>query len=411
MLRRLVGPIVVVTLIAACGSTTGPGTGQSFSGGNGGASGSKSGAAGVGGSGAGGTVGSGGTLNLGGTSSGGSSGSNLADACAGVDIQPETLTTTQDVTTTETKPIAVYFMQDQSGSMVGTKWTTAVNAITSFVNDPSSANLDVTIQFFPDLFVSCNAQTYATPMVPLGRLPAYAPTIINTVNGQVPLGFGTPIEAALAGAEMFCENFKTLTTRNPPDEDCVVIFITDGNATSCSTDPNVISKYAADAWKNSQVHTYAIGMDGADFTLLDQIATSGNTNCGATPSCNATSGSAGLSAALASIRDTITTTVTQTKTITTPLTCEWGIPPPPTGQTLDPTQVNVDLLANGQKTRLGQVPSAADCTKYTNGWYYDDPANPTKIIACADTCTAVTAPGVAGVSISLGCATERAVPR
>jgi uncharacterized protein YegL len=414
MIRHLTALVPVGFVIAiACGSPSGAGerdgrvssggTSAGGSGGNGGIS--------IGGSGnTGGTVGGG--INF--DASGGSAGNLQGDACGGFELQPEQITTTHEETITETEPVAIYLMMDQSGSMIGTKWTTLVNAITTFVNDPSSANLDVAIPLFPPLFPDCNAATYATPAVPLGRLPGHASAIITELNNHQPLGLGTPIEPALAGAEQFCTAFKSSTNRNPPDEDCVVVFMTDGDPTACSTDTNVIAGYAATAWQNAQVRTYAIGMDGAVFSLLDEIAKRGNTDCdpnGAAYACNATSGSAGLSAALAAIRDTISNTVTRTETVTAPLKCEWGIPPPPDGETFDPNQVNVDLLANGTKTRLGNVASEAECAGHTNGWYYDDPTNPTRILACPDTCTAVTSPGVAGVTVALGCATEVAVPK
>jgi hypothetical protein len=413
---RFAGAVAAVMLVvAACGNDSGPsGPKYAASGGNGGASGSGAGAAGVAGVGFGGAGGNGGSVSVDSGNSGGSAGSVTGDACAGFDLAPETIEITEEIEITEVEPVALYLMVDQSGSMVGPNWVTAVNAITTFVNDPSSANLDVAIQFFPPIFPDCNKQTYANPAVPLGRLPAHAPAIIGEVNNHAPFGIGTPIEAALGGAEMFCSNFKTLPNRDPADEDCIVVFITDGEPTECSADFNTISKLAADAWQNSQVRTYAIGMDGTNFTLLDQIATSGNTDCdpnGPAAACNATSGSAGLSAALANIRDKVTKKVTKKKTVTTPLECEWGIPAPPPGETFDPAQVNVDLLANGQKQRLGQVASATDCATHSNGWYYDNPAAPTRIIACPDTCTAVKGTGVAGVSIALGCATEPAVPR
>jgi uncharacterized protein YegL len=397
---------VVLVVVGACGAgdasvrggSAGRGADTGGSAGSGGGNGGVGGSSGSSGNGAGG-------LNLDSGSTGGNAGNLQGDACAGFELAPETITTTREEVITETEPVALYLMVDQSGSMAGALWTTAVNAITTFVNDPNSANLDVAIQFFPPLFPDCNLATYAAPAVPLGRLPGHAPAIITELNNHQPFGLGTPIEAALAGAEQFCTAFKSSPNRNPPDEDCVVVFITDGAPTACSEDFNVIAQLAATAWQNAQVRTYAIGMDGANFTLLDDIATRGNT------ACNATTGSAGLSAALALIRSTVSNTVTRTETVTAPLKCEWGIPTPEAGEVLDPNQVNVDLLANGQKQRLGKVSSEAECANFSNGWYYDDPANPTRIIACPDTCTAVTAPGVAGVSVALGCATEVAVPK
>ncbi len=415
--RHLVVALTAAVAWVACGSEPGPRArpgATSGSGAAGGAGGSGAGATGgIGGSGATGAVGAGG-LNLDSGSTGGTGANIAGDACAGFDLVPETIETTTTTEVTEIEPVALYLMVDQSGSMAGAKWATAVSAITGFVTDPSSNNLDVTIQFFPPLFPDCNPVAYATPAVPLGRLPAHAPVIVNELNNHTPLGLGTPIEAALAGAEMFCSNFKQDPNRNPPDEDCVVVFITDGDPTSCSSDFNVIAQLAGNAWANSQILTFAIGMDGANFLLLDEIAKRGNTDCdpaGPASSCNATSGSTGLSAALALIRDTVTKEVKKTETVTTPLECEWGIPAPPPGETFDPTQVNVDLLANGQKERLGKVPSESECASFSGGWYYDDPVAPTRIIACPDTCTTVKGSGVAGVSVALGCATEVAQPK
>jgi hypothetical protein len=415
MIRHLTAVVPFALVIAgACSSPSGTNERERASAGGSSAGGSGSGGTGgisIGGSGNSAGSGVAGTINLG---SGGSAGTVQGDACGGFELQPEQIITTHEETITETEPVAIYLMMDQSFSMLGNKWTTLVNAITTFVNDPSSANLDVAIQFFPPGFSDCNSGIYATPAVPLGRLPGHAPAIITELNNHQPIGIGTPIEPALKGAEEFCTAFKSSTNRNPPDEDCVVVFMTDGDPTECSADTNVIAGYAATAWQNAQIRTYAIGMDGAIFALLDEIAKRGNTDCdpnGAGYACNATSGSAGLSAALAAIRDTISNTVTRTETVTAPLKCEWGIPPPPDGETFDPKQVNVDLLANGTQTRLGNVPSAAECGNYTNGWYYDDPNNPTRILACPDTCTAVTSPGVVGVTVAIGCATEVAVPK
>ena len=54
-------------------------------------------------------------------------------------------------------PVALYFMQDQSGSMLFpgsfqippiAKWDLTKNALTAFVNDPSSSGIDVALQYF-----------------------------------------------------------------------------------------------------------------------------------------------------------------------------------------------------------------------------------------------------------------------
>jgi hypothetical protein len=93
-----------------------------------------------------------------------------------------------------------------------------------------------------------------------------------------------------------------------------------------------------------------------------------------------------------------------------PLDCEWVVPAPQDGQDQDPTKVNVNFTTGGIESTLGNVPGEADCASHLNGWYYDDPANPTKIIACPDTCTAVTTATDARIDILVGCDTYIAPP-
>jgi hypothetical protein len=97
----------------------------------------------------------------------------------------------------------------------------------------------------------------------------------------------------------------------------------------------------------------------------------------------------------------------------TKLACEWDIPMPPSGMTLDPDQVNVRYTSGNTTRDLGRVASAAECSQFTDGWYYDDPANPTKILVCPDVCTEIEGAGI-GVTqrmdILFGCASRPPMP-
>lgn len=94
------------------------------------------------------------------------------------------------------------------------------------------------------------------------------------------------------------------------------------------------------------------------------------------------------------------------------LSCEWVIPAPPSGETLNPNMVNVDFIdGDGNRTRIGRVSSAADCANVENGWYYDDPASPTKVLVCSSTCTWIQGKPGAKIDIQFGCATEVAQPK
>ena len=93
--------------------------------------------------------------------------------------------------------------------------------------------------------------------------------------------------------------------------------------------------------------------------------------------------------------------------------CDWAMPMPPPGQMLDFTSVNVRYTsAKGFATNLGGVPSGADCPMFAHGWFYDNPNNPTKILACPQTCTEIQAGGMdAKVDVLFGCKTRPATPK
>ncbi|MFZ5891090.1 MAG: VWA domain-containing protein [Myxococcota bacterium] len=90
--------------------------------------------------------------------------------------------------------------------------------------------------------------------------------------------------------------------------------------------------------------------------------------------------------------------------------CEWTMPSAPTGQVLDPNNVNIRYISSaGFATDLGRVPSGAECAQYEDGWFYDNPSNPTKIRACPQTCMQIEAGGSnARVDVLFGCKTADA---
>jgi hypothetical protein len=234
----------------------------------------------------------------------------------------------------------------------------------------------------------------------------------NGGGGGQPGARGTPIEGALRGGENYCLMFQAQN----PAEKCVVVLITDGAPNGCNEDFTALANIAADA-KMRNVLTFAIGMDGADFKLLDQIATAGGSNCGATPSCDVRGGTASFNAALDAIRTTVsktTTTVQNSK-----LACEYTIPPPTDGQKLDPDKVNVQITKDGIVGKVGRVDGVAGCAAVGNkGWYYDPPTDPKSVKFCSSTCSSIEAPDgglPAGttaphVDVLFGCKTEIAIP-
>lgn len=386
--------------------------------------------------------------------------------CAGVSLETQSVETEvpREITTTiETEvpaPVAIYVLLDNSLSMsvgasgVGnvdpgqvnngepTKWEEAVQAITDFVNDPGSAGVEVGIQYFHDgnnggfgnmaTPEECDGTFHGTPAVDVGPLPDNAAAIVSSLSATNPVS-DTPTVGALTGGTAFCTAFQA----DHPDYQCIVVMVTDGQPNGCGlsascadggpggnqdcVDPLSAETLTpiASAGLAAGVTTFTVGMSGvtADgFALLDAIAVAGGSDC--TPgaagdeACDVSeTGAAGLLDALNTIRDTIVVTETTTETITETVTevvalpCQWEIPEPPGGETLDPNLVNVIVAADGVAGEpLGKVGTEAECAGGA-GWYYDDNAAPTSIMVCPQTCDLVTNNGNVQVEVELGCET------
>lgn len=88
-----------------------------------------------------------------------------------------------------------------------------------------------------------------------------------------------------------------------------------------------------------------------------------------------------------------------------PVACEFEVPSPPVGQSIDLELVNVSVLTTGGvvERTLTRVANEAACTP--NGWYVDDEVAPTRLFFCADACRAVQMVPEANVNIDIGCFT------
>ncbi|MBN1656675.1 MAG: VWA domain-containing protein [Deltaproteobacteria bacterium] len=331
------------------------------------------------------------------------------------------------------QPVALYIMLDQSSSMLDSvsgipfvppyKWNVAYDAITAFVRDPESTDLDVAIQYFPlgavrlsdpdagvpsEVPAECQGTEYATADVPMGRLPGNAQAIIDSLNFHFPAGSGTPIEPALRGAVNFCNQYMN---GNSSGEKCVVVLITDGLPTACNGDFSTLAGIASEGFNSDpSVKTYAIGMIGADFTLLNQIGQNGGTDCAPSDSqtfaCDVTAGMT-LLEAFELIREYIVETRVEIRVETqyVKLDCQWEIPPPPEGETFDREKVNVEFSSTGlesDKRYLAKVESEDKCEGEL-AWYYDDPQDPKQIIACPTACSLIEEADLGKIRVLLGC--------
>lgn len=363
------------------------------------------------------------------------------DTCAGLELEPETVIYVE--------PVAMYLMLDNSKSMIEgkapLKWDQAVQAFSEFVDDPRSAGIDFGLQYFhpapppswipvdPDPFNQsddeleyrpdeCDGVAHAQSAVPEGRLPMIGAPIKESLAAMEPRS-NTPTVGALTGAVNFCIKFK----QEHPGEECIVVFVTDGQPNGCGltlkchpgftpnhkgdcVDPKseeTLSPIVKRAFEQHAVKTYMVGMEGviADgFDLLDALARAGGTDC--TPNvagqeaCDVTAtGGPGLLEALNLIREAVV--------MTSHVPCNMELPTPPDGESLDPRLVNVELEVRGQEMRLKQVATQEGCSNPEAGWYYDNALAPKEIRTCPQICKIIKDnPDDVKTTVELGCLTD-----
>jgi Mg-chelatase subunit ChlD len=366
-------PIVLGTLALGCGvggdGTTGTGAGAS---GGSGATGSSVGGTSNGGA--------------GGTASSMGGGFNTVNTVATVGNVGGGACVAQSVET-EQVPLDIIVLLDESGSMTGTKWDTATNALKTFVNDPLSAGISVGIEFFPtEVGDDCDVQSYQQLDVQVAELPGNAAALTAAIDLEDPQG-GTPTWAALKGV------LGAATARQDlfPDRKVIVVFASDGDPSSCGPNTGIpeISMLASSARNYNGVQTYVIAMQGATIANLNAIAVAGGTGAAYDVSGNVTL----FTQKMQEIRSKA-------------LSCEFPIPEPPMGEMLDPNKVNVQYtpMGMGMPTDIPRADNLQDCGS-TAGWYYDSPQDPTKITLCPASCTTIQADSLAKVDVAFGCGT------
>ncbi len=362
----------------------------------------------------GGKKGSGPPSSGGGPSLGGSSGLG-ANGPGGPVITPESACAT-GTASAKLSGVNMFVMFDRSSSMNqaannqgATRWELTSSALSAFFATPEAGGLQLALRFFPhdEPVAGCNQRgcrldACATPLVGLGALTAapapgdaHEQALITATQSSAPgmAGQGTPISAALGGALQWAAAQRA----SSPDQNSVVVLVTDGEANGCDDDIDDIAALAADALAANDIRTYAIGLTGSQERDMDRIAQAGGTREGIFVADGANTEQELLDA-LGAIRGEV-------------LSCDFAMPEPKDGDTINPGQINVNFTAgSGQKTTLRQVANEQSC-QGPEGWYYDDSRNPTRIFLCPETCSAVTADPMAGLQILLGCDTVPDVPK
>jgi hypothetical protein len=311
--------------------------------------------------------------------------------------------------------VRMLVMFDRSSSMNdkadqqtnATRWDLASAALTSFFADPAAAGLQVALRFFPHDSPmpgcnddDCSIAACAEPIVPLATLltdpmDAHELALIAASVAAVPPRVGsqgTPISAALGGALSWAAAQRMAA----PEENAVVVLVTDGEPNGCDDDITNIATLASDALAATGVRTYAIGLTGSQESDIDAIAAAGGTTEGIFISDGATA-KQDLLDALAAIRGSV-------------LDCDFDMPKANDGKQVDPSKINVSYTpAGGTRMTLGRVANAAGCGTVP-GWYYDNDMNPSRILLCPASCNSASVEVDATLEVQLGCVTKTREP-
>lgn len=298
-------------------------------------------------------------------------------------------------------PVDLVFMFDKSGSMGNTpsgssmsKFEAVKGGLLTFAADPASAGMNAQLTFFGQGSGSafCSASTYSSVKVPATALPDTS-ALSGGFAGVSPNG-STPTQAALDGA---IAQAQTLATAHP-DHKVAVVMLTDGYPQGCSDD-NDINPAANDAHAaftgTPSIPTYVIGVGDLKANLDTLASQGGTTSAYILTDTNTAMTNSQLITALSSIRS---------KTAS----CDFPLPSPPNGETLDINAVNVEYTPAGGTTET--LTYSKDCAT-GDGWHYDNPSAPTQIELCANTCNTVKTQATGKVDIAFGCATKGGVAR
>jgi hypothetical protein len=292
--------------------------------------------------------------------------------------------------------VELYFMIDKSRSMTfidpgatASRWDSVSSALTSFISAPQSAGLGAGIAFFPrtkdDGAVYCQAADYAFPVVPVGVLPAVAPSILTAIALQT-LSVGTPTAQALEGALTYARS-RLLAS---PDHRSAVVMVTDGEPRECGSTLTATSAIAADALLGDPpIPTYVMGV-GPKLDNLDTIAKAGGTT---EAYLVESGGEEALLAALEAIR-------------TSALSCEYvwsrGL-----SSRFEDAVVTTSRAGDRVATAIEQVTGRGACGDGA-GWFYDRPVSseegPTKITLCPASCSPLVRLPGSHLDVRVGCA-------
>ncbi len=266
---------------------------------------------------------------------------------------------------------------------------------------PASAQPRMGLRFFGELGyedpAECSPQTFFTPAVPIQSFETASPAITQAMNVMKPnLGGQTPWQPALWGVLQYAQDWQ----KNHPERVTVVLFVTDGYPTICETDMNKILTTIGEFYWGLQgeynalgkpgIRTYILGV-GSEFGEAPRYNLDLAASAGGTGEASIANNAAQVEALGQAMRN-----ISNSK-----VECDFAIPPPPDGQIMEKDKVQVIYKPfSGAPQEIGKASSAGGCSSANGGWYFDNEANPTRVILCECSCANL---GAGRINVQFGC--------
>jgi hypothetical protein len=241
----------------------------------------------------------------------------------------------------------------------------------------------------------CDVSTYETPAMPIAALPTGQDPLLARLYGYFPWG-GTPMAPAVRGT---LAHLRAHLQANPSHR-AALVLVTDGTPVGCQHNDlsDVAIELNAAFTGTPSIVTHVVGiftkadpeMARAKLDLLAQVGGSKKAIV-LEPNSDLTQK---LKEGLNEIRGV--------------LACDYRIPAPPDGKTIDFSKVNLHYTGEGASEDIPYVERADRCDPVRGGWYYDAVpplGTPTRVLTCPSTCERFRASQTGKVELVVGCAT------
>lgn len=352
-------------------------------------------------------------LDVGSADTGGATGDDTGEICRSISEEAKQTY----------EPVDIVFAIDTSGSMVDEAAQVQAN-INGFSQQIIDSGIDVhVVMLAADPFFFLPSICVPAPLG-AGKCPGDT-KLPNYFHYSQPTPPG-PIES-VDGARKLVELFPIYKPHLRPGVRKFIVIVTDddsrnlmdssGDAGKYHNNPNgFIADYTAvdpmmsdgmggRTWKMSGIYSFAACANSVQVgQVWKQIVTTTGGVSGDICNCNA--GNPKCASTFQGVFDELATKIIQGSQ---PLTCQWQIPEPPMGETLQPGYVNVEFLDKdvGAPETIYHVDDPGDCDPKLGGWYYDDNKFPKNIILCPLSCDKVSgAPDGSKINLLFGCKTE-----